>query len=371
MTQGSNALKNFKKTIGRKRFSKDFPIVSCDAYVRDSYKGGFTYLNPDYASVDVAEGIVLDVNSLYPSVMYYEELPYGEGKYFKGEYEPDKIYNLYVTTFRCNFEVKPDHIPCLGMKGNLSFLPTEYVTSSDGEDVVLCMTSVDYKLFREHYEVKNVEFFDGWKFKGTTGLFKEYIDYWMGVKIQASKDGNDGMRTLAKLMLNALYGKFGLRPDVRSKYPAYNAGKIKYSLGPREKRKPVYIPAATFITAYARAKTIRSAQAVKHRFIYADTDSLHLEGTEMPTGLDIDEYRLGAWKVESHFTRARFIRAKTYIEEINGKLNIKCAGMPSKCYEHVTWDNFKAGSSFEGKLAQLHVEGGIVFKDTSFTIKER
>lgn len=30
------------------------------------------------------------------------------------------------------------------------------------------------------------------------------------------------MRTLAKLMLNALYGKFALNPNVRSKIPYYD-----------------------------------------------------------------------------------------------------------------------------------------------------
>lgn len=48
--------------------------------------------------------------------------------------------------------------------------------------------------------------------------------------------------------------------------------------------------------------------------------------------MDIDPVRLGAWKCEGHFTRARFIRQKTYIEEIKNKLKITCASMPSSCY---------------------------------------
>ena len=43
--------------------------------------------------------------------------------------------------------------------------------------------------------------------------------------------------------------------------------------------------------------------------------------------------------------------------------------MPSRCYKYVTWDNFIAGSSFEGKLQFTHVQGGIVLKDIDFTIK--
>lgn len=51
----------------------------------------------------------------------------------------------------------------------------------------------------------------------------------------------------------------------------------------------------------------------------------------------------GKWAVEGEFTKARFIRQKTYIEEIDGKIHITCAGMGKKCYDYVTFDNFKIG----------------------------
>lgn len=325
----------------------------------------------DFQNVDIGEGIVLDVNSLYPYAMYYCPLPYGEGKFFSGKYAEDPIYKIYVQMFKCNFEVKENHIPCLSGKCSSRFVPNEYISSSEGEDITLCMTSVDLDLFMEHYDIYNVEWLSGWKFKCTTGLFKDYIDYWNGVKVQSTIDGNKPMRTLAKLMLNALYGKFALNPRVQSKYPTYDHGRIRYVTGPEESRKPIYIPIGTFITAWARDKTIRAAQTVYDRFCYADTDSLHLIGTELPSNLDIDPTRLGAWKHESTFTRARFVRQKTYIEDIDGELQITCAGMPKQCYPNVTWENFIEGQSYAGKLTPKHVEGGIVLTDTDFTIKKK
>lgn len=369
MTQGSNALYDYKKIVGKKNFSKWFPIPDYDFDVRQSYKGGFTYCDPRRQGQDIGEGIVLDVNSLYPSVMYYQPLPYGEGIFFEGKYKPDKLYNLYVQMFTCQFELKENYIPTIQLKNNLSFIPTTYLSSSEDEEVTMCLTSVDLELFFEHYHVYNITWHSGWKFKSTTGLFKEYIDKWNAVKMESTLNGNKAMRTLAKLMLNALYGKFALNPNVQSKIPYYDNGIIKYTLGEKETRNPIYIPVGTFITAWARHKTITSAQKVYDRFLYADTDSLHLIGTEIPKGLEVDPVKLGAWKHESTFTRARFIRQKTYIEEIDGELNITCAGMPSRCYKHVTWDNFIAGSSFEGKLQFTHVQGGIVLKDIDFTIK--
>lgn len=369
MTQGSNALFDYKRTVGTKNFSKWFPIPDYDFDIRQSYKGGFTYLNPKYKEIDLKEGIVLDVNSLYPSVMYYQPLPYGEGIFFKGKYEKDKIYNLYVQMFTCQFELKDGYIPTIQLKNNLSFIPTQYLTSSDGEDVTLCLTNVDLELFFEHYNVYNIEYHSGWKFKSTIGLFKDYIDKWNKVKMESTLNGNKAMRTLAKLMLNALYGKFALNPNVQSKIPWYDNGVIKYKLGEKETRDPIYIPVGTFITAWARYKTISSAQKVYDRFVYADTDSLHLIGTEIPDMLEIDPVKLGAWKHESTFTRARFIRQKSYIEEIDGVLNITCAGMPDRCYQYVTWENFHTGMSYSGKLGMTHVNGGIVLKDIPFSIK--
>lgn len=369
MTQGSNALYDYKKIVGKKNFSKWFPIPDYDFDVRQSYKGGFTYCDPRRQGQDIGEGIVLDVNSLYPAVMYDRPLPYGEGIFFEGKYEPDKLYNLYVQMFTCQFELKENYIPTIQLKNNLSFMPTAYLSSSEDEEVTMCLTSVDLDLFFEHYHVYNITYHSGWKFKSTTGLFKEYIDKWNAVKMESTLNGNKAMRTLAKLMLNALYGKFALNPNVQSKIPYYDNGIIKYTLGEKETRNPIYIPVGTFITAWARHKTITSAQKVYDRFLYADTDSLHLIGTEIPKGLEVDPVKLGAWKHESTFTRARFVRQKTYIEEIDGELNITCAGMPSRCYKNVTWNNFIGGSSFEGKLQFTHVQGGIVLKDIDFTIK--
>ena len=132
----------------------------------------------------------------------------------------------------------------------------------------------------------------------------------------------------------------------------------------------MYIPIGAAITAYAREKTIRSAQANHDRFIYADTDSLHLKGIEIPTNIEIDAVKLGAWKHESTFTRARFIRAKSYIEEIDGELKVTCAGLPTSAHKYVTWDNFTIGAEYAGKLQQKSVKGGIILKETTFKIKK-
>ena len=370
MTTGANALEEYKKIISKKLFEKWFPPPLYDSDIRQAYKGGFTYLNPKYCGKDIKNGIVLDVNSLYPSVMYYSPLPYGEGKYFTGKYINDDNYNLYIQMFRCQFKLKKGYIPTIQLKNNMFFVPTEYLESSKGEYITMCLTNIDLELFFEHYEVYDIDYISGWKFKSYIGLFKNYIDKWNKIKVQATIEKNGAMRSIAKLMLNSLYGKFALNPKVKSKYPFLGDDDIiHYKIVQEEDRKPIYIPMGVFITSWARYKTITSAQKVYDRFIYADTDSLHLEGEEIPEGLEISDTELGKWKLESRFTKARFIRQKSYIEEIDNKLKITCAGMPESCYKYVTWDNFHKGAEYNGKLKISHTSGGIVLLESPHTLR--
>ena len=51
----------------------------------------------------------------------------------------------------------------------------------------------------------------------------------------------------------------------------------------------------------------------------------------------------GYWKNEGFATKGKFIRQKCYLEEIDGKMNITCAGMPKSCYSKVEWEKFKTG----------------------------
>ena len=110
-----------------------------------------------------------------------------------------------------------------------------------------------------------------------------------------------------KRFLNSLYGKFGTDTRVVNKIPYYADGQVKYYYSIPTTRKGIYIAVASFITSYARRVTITSAQKIMDdynagksniQFIYADTDSLHLDSPnfQLPEGLDIDPYKLGAWK---------------------------------------------------------------------------
>ena len=124
----------------------------------------------------------------------------------------------------------------------------------------------------------------------------------------------------------------------------------------------------------------------KDAYLYSDTDSIHANLSKSDVKalsdiIDIDDFRLGAWKHESSFVRAKFIRQKCYIEQdYDGKINVTIAGFPKKLSHLVTFDNFKIGFTTEGlsdeqigeagrKLRYKHVKGGVILVDTDFTLK--
>ena len=132
------------------------------------------------------------------------------------------------------------------------------------------------------------------------------------------------------------------------------------------------------------------------RFIYADTDSIHIIG-DPPKNLWLDQKELGAWKNEGRFPIAKYLRPKTYIHcnedytvyvkykkhKMTGKVEmipegIKCAGMPDAIKKRLVraggryaWDNFFIGNKFEGKKTQVRVPGGLIIRETTYELKEQ
>ena len=383
LTAASNALNDYKSRLEKKEFNKLFPPLSekVDLLVRKTYKGGWTYLNPAYKNLDVKEGAVYDINSMYPWAMKMCLLPYGKPIEYYGEPKISDNYPLYTVSFDCEFKLKPGKYPSIQLKHTMGYADNEYLTSSDGV-VTLHLTSVDFELFKECYDSEIFTYHGGFYFKGKHGMFDSYIDHWFSVKTDAKETKNPGMEKLAKLMLNSLYGKFGSRMFGRSKIPYYDDvyDCVRYKRTDEEKRKGGYVPVASFITSYCRQKIITSANLCGDRFIYGDTDSLHILGTEPPS-IEIDNFRLGAFKEESVFKRAKFIRQKTYMEIISasGKesLNIKACGMPNKLKNSLREEDFYEGAEydhaknerFSPKLVPKVVPGGVILTETTFSIK--
>lgn len=376
LTMGADSLWSYRQHITNKLFSNLFPTlpISMDADIRRSYKGGFTFLQSKFAGKNIGDGVIYDVNSLYPSVMMYELLPHGNPRHSM-EHDVYESDGLAIMAMSIVANLKPNHVPCIPIKSGM-FVATQYHVESD-LPIEVCCTSVDFKLWNEHYDIDVIEFHGAWLFDSHSGMFTDWIEHWKNIK----ENAEGPMRLIAKLQLNNLYGKFATNPNVTGKVPYLDKNIVKYALGRDTQRSPVYTPMGSFITAYARAITIRAAQANYDRFIYADTDSLHLTGTE-PAILDkVDDNEFGAWAHESTFDDGIYVRPKCYGNEFIMCGDKKCskrgslhththvAGLPVVLQQSLTLSDFKTGKKITGKLLPKRVPGGIVLYETEFELK--
>jgi len=282
--------------------------------------------------------------------------------------------------------------------------------------VTLTLTCVDYKLFLEHYDVEDFEILDGCYFNTEIGVFDEYIDIYKKIKLESK----GAMRTLAKLFLNNLYGKLATNDNSSFKL-IYDKSdtEIGFIPVPQHDKDTVYIAAGSAVTSYARNFTIRAAQANYHGvdkrgFIYADTDSIHCDlEPQKIVGIKVHDRNFCCWKLESQWDDAIFVRQKTYIEHVVAEdlkpidspyYSIKCAGMPDRCKQLFeaslsnrvisdeqkakmsdaeidflfddngntkprTLSDFKVNLKVPGKLLPKRIAGGVVLKETEFTLR--
>ena len=370
MTIGADCM-NYYKSI-TPNFNKMFPKLSpdVDVFCRRAYKGGYCYVNPRIQGSRLyCNGSTYDYNSMYPSVMHSQsgyDYPIGIPDYYSGDYIPDEYMPLYIQHFTCSFSLKPGFVPTVQIKGNTYYKENEYLEECL-DQTELYMTNVDLEIFFKHYNVYNYTPIDGFKFHRWDGMFDKYIDYWYKYKEEATINHDKVGRLVAKLMLNNLYGKFATNTDATTQQFYVEDGIVMHD-NKYEEKDPVYIPVGAFITSYARKELITAIQANYDNFCYCDTDSIHLTVPEAK-GIKVHDRALGYWKKESTWDQAKFIRQKTYAEHIDGKWDIKACGANDDVKVYMTdIDNFKIGASYPGRKTVVRVKGGVVLKDSEFTI---
>lgn len=401
LTAGANAMNDYIDRLGgNKVFRQWFPKIGkdIDEFLRPGYKGGWCYMKPRSNPRCTEQGTTYDVNSLYPSVMHSNSgnyYPYGLPEYYEGKYVYDENYPLWVARVKISFSIKDKKFPCIQIKKSFMYNEHEWQEEID-EPVELVITSVDWELIKECYNIDSIQWIDGYKFRSVLGPFDKFINYWYEIK----KTSKGAKKQLAKLMLNSFYGKFATRLTGCSRLPYLDEdGVLHFKASEEEEHTAYYLPVGMFVTAYARKFTITAANDNFDRFCYADTDSIHILGWEPAKGITIDKNELLCWKDESYWDDAVFVRQKTYMEhgseekDAEKEWSIRCAGMPDNLrygyyyddkgrrirdkngdpikFVNIKPEDFKIGLSFEkGKLKQKSVKGGVLLIDGPFQIRD-
>lgn len=414
MTLSSDAMKSFKEKFSSKTgreaenyYRQWFPRLDADTdkFIRRAYKGGFCYVKPEIEGIIQGQGVTYDVNSLYPSVLRYAQLPFGRPATFKDFYYDEvnanyhNTHTLFIQEFVCDYKLKPNRPAMAQVKR--AFMDTEY--SEEGRGVNFCMTNIDLNLFFECYEVENFQPMGGLCFRAHTGMFNNYIDYWMEEKEKATREGNKGNRLISKLFANSLYGKFGSTTTsiLNIPYKDEKTGIIKYKTVQAEDKDSQYTAISTFVTSYGRQVLFNAMLSNWERLCYVDTDSVHFTGWETPENMFIDQYELGAWACEGYWARGLFIGQKKYMEEyikemvVNEKtgevtyqlvtdldvlnqldeeameleIDVKLAGATDEVKDQIDFTNFYVGATFDGQRRMQTVQGGRIIKEGTFTIR--
>ena len=378
LTSASDTFSKYKELIGRNVFEKIFPVVDIDTddYIRKSYRGGVVQVNRKHKMETLHNVYVYDVNSMYPAQMCHALLPYGKPKFFTGRYKYNYCYPLYIQRINVCLKLKPNFQPTILHKGFM-FLSNTYLEDTDNQLVELTLTSVDMELMFKHYYVLDIEYLDGYMFKGSYSLFEDFIAPIYKIKCESS----GAIKQLNKIYLNSLYGKFATSPRHINKTPDVVDGVVKYSSDPLEIEKPIYTAVASFITAYSRYCLFKAIQDNHDRWIYCDTDSVHILGNDFKG--EIHETKLGAFKLEKVYAKAIYLGQKAYIGYKEDKdaidacaypgyrKDLKLAGCSENCKKAIEDFNFKIGTVVHGKLLPKTVVGGTVLVPTDFTIKDR
>jgi hypothetical protein len=176
---------------------------SIDKQLRNYYFGG---RNECMTKLGYQQGkfYYLDFTSLYPFMMCSKMFPYGEVKTIN--IDGDVLDNNYFGFVRCKFRnVNKDSIPLHAVLKNNKLL---FPHCDDWQESILTTEEIRYSINNNlgyeyyFYEVHNYDKKDY--------IFKECVEDLYQLKLKAEQDGNKALRSISKIIINSLYGFWGI-----------------------------------------------------------------------------------------------------------------------------------------------------------------
>jgi hypothetical protein len=328
-------------------------------FVDKSFIGGRTECRQMYrvwTPEDIANGIYgvyVDIVSMYPTVQMYDLLPYGEAVWIDStilkrlnkalmchkwlsSLKRDSKVAIVKCTVKC-----PDNLEhaVLLQKRDHKLIASLDITEG-------YFTSAELSVAVEKgYIINSIE--NALVSKAAVGkLFNSYIAKYIKIKNKHSPNGsepNKGLREIAKMMLNSLWGKFAQKEDCgETKYfnktngiewdkliNRYNLDEVTHINVSEATEDYIYVSIteakskhlklnstnlmlAAFVTANARLRLFKWLDILGDRVIYHDTDSIVYEYNKnlvnIPTG-----HALGEWEEEcNRMSLWTALAAKTY-----------------------------------------------------------
>lgn len=314
---------------------KKVPLIGGEMFtdMHEGYTGGAVDVYRPYGQ----EVYRYDVNSLYPKVMKNGLMPTGVPFYFEGDITllEHHLFGIFEVEIKAPLYLNR---PILQHRMNVE--GGTRTISPVGTWKGIYFSEELFNAIRQGYEVNIVK---GYLFESEY-LFKDYVSYLYDLKM--SSDKCNPVYTIAKLLLNSLYGRFGMDPTkeihsivgfsesfkICSQYEVTNVihlspekELISYKKDSKDISVPnISIPISAAVTAYARMAMSTYKYKSSFHLYYTDTDSIDILNILNPIKVGRE---LGMMKLERYFDQAIFLAPKVYGGILEHKECVRIKGL--------------------------------------------
>jgi hypothetical protein len=358
--------------------------------IKQSYTGGSVDMFIPYNEPDELV-FAYDVNSLFPFVMANNPMPIGQPNYFEGDIKKSDPSAFGFFFVEVEAPSTLDH-PIIQLHHKVN----------DGIRTISPIGKFKLMLFSE--EMDNALKF-GYKFKILWGytfdkgyIFKEFIDILYDLRINYPK--TDPMNFIAKLLMNSLYGRFGMSDNFNevtiideSKYKSFENKHIdtitsvmqlnKKYLITLEKEKDylnvlldngsinhnINIAIASAVTAYSRIYMSQFKNNDDYKLFYSDTDSIYIN-KPLPSDL-VSSTEIGKMKLEGIYNKAVFLAPKVYGLATGTSETLKIKGVKKEAIKNIKFKDLEKLLIRDSKLEILQDKWFKSFNLGRITIKEQ
>lgn len=320
-TTASTALRGWQRTLGKTE--RYYDALKYEPFIRSSYYGGLVFLTDTNIHHNATS---YDVNSSYPYQMETYNFPIGNP--INTKLLQSGKHGIYRVTVRAPDDIIVPILPARH-KGGIVWCKGQFETTVTSIELEFALQN-GYRLFQIH---------GGIYWEETASPFRDFILKCKELRVQHK---GSALETVAKLMQNSLYGKFGARRQRRKILAHYTdeetfAGEMwgDYLMMLEEDGEMMTLPQwATFITAHARLHLLRAIYAIgPSNVLYGDTDSITIkQGHTLPPDEIGTAY--GQWKPDKKWQTFRARAPKVYAGYLdNGIIKGAIKGIPKSKWQ--------------------------------------
>lgn len=394
-------LRNKYKKIHIKYTDFNFAGQNFYDYLKSFYFGGLNFYNDRYLGKIIKEDCFnIDLNSSYPNSMYSGRFP-AKLLEFKSAKDEFTISPTLDSDFYYLFQVTKFEFDKLLMKIKSKIIRKMFVKYySRVNQKVVSINSYTLRAISEvgHVRVKEVKVLNYLKFSTapfgnrkaissryyvkSQGKSKKKLNYVDPYHILVTESDNTDVFSLAeidqaKVTLNGLYGLPALRAYFHLFLINSNEEIDSYPNGYENTERNILF--SLFVTSFSFYNFINplkyfTSTEIDENFLYCDTDSLYFKKrviNRIPSFL-LDQYRLGAWKIEHSNIKQFFVlnhKKYCFLNGDNNQIEIRCGGVPKESFNtNMSFSQF-VNTQFS-KGCQIKNQKSIINKQGTVSIYE-